>query len=178
MAIEEGSYHLFEDPVELGPIGPIDLRIADGQIGPGAQVGSDGPAGDPLDVALDPPAVEDAEAGYAVEGGFHPARPRGLVGGDRVVQPDVDPGHEEGGQVHPVVLEVDDGHGAGQGPGGGVDPFDEGLAGLVEGVSLAAVDDLEGPDPIHQRPKPVGPGQEEVIALVGGGTGGNPVGEG
>ena len=53
----------------------VNARRARGRLRRGAERLADRPPRHPFDVALDPPAVEHAQAGGAVEGRLHPARP-------------------------------------------------------------------------------------------------------
>src|SRR6185503_5213252 len=59
-------------------------------------------------VALLPPAVEDAEAGNAVQPGLHAARPARLERGAWVVEPKIDARDQPVRRVHVVVLEERD----------------------------------------------------------------------
>jgi hypothetical protein len=68
----------------------------------------DGPAGDVFGAAFDPPAVEDAEAGHAVERGLHAGGAGGFIGAARRVDPDVDALGELRAELPVVVLEVED----------------------------------------------------------------------
>ncbi len=51
---------------------------------------SDGPARDPFDMPLDPPAVQNAQARHAVERRLHAARPGGFERRLGRIQPHVD----------------------------------------------------------------------------------------
>ena len=105
----------------------------------------DGPAGDVLDAALDPPAVQNGEAGHAVQRGLHAAGAGGLVGAPGRVDPDIDARGEQRAEIPVVVLEIDD---AQHVVGELVRPssmtlMDERLAGLVLRMRLAGVENLQ-----------------------------------
>ncbi len=138
----------------------------------------DGPAGDVFGAAFDPPAVEDAEAGNAVERGLHAAGAGGFVGAQRGVEPDVDAVGELLAEVPVVVLEVEDAELAGLELGGcGEDVADEALAGVVGGVSLAGHEDLQAADAVGDLDEALGRVQDQAGALVGGDAAGEAEGE-
>ena len=102
------------------------------------------PAGDAFDPAFDPPAVEDAETGHTVEGSLHAAGSRGFVGTLGRVEPEIYASGEQGAESPLIVFEIDDLQQIGlQLVGQFDDAANHGLAGLVGGVGLATVDDLQ-----------------------------------
>ena len=104
----------------------------------------DGPAGDAFDAALDPPAVEDRQAGHAVQRGLHAAGAGGFVGTARSVDPDIHARGEERAQLPGVVLEIDDLQQVAGELGRLVEYLaDERLARLVLGMRLAGEEDLQ-----------------------------------
>src|SRR5580692_4877783 len=100
-AVEHGNDMVFEFVVERGDLGrrfvAYDLGIV-----------TDGPAGDALDAALDPPAVQHAQAWNTVQGRFHAARPGSLLRTLGRIQPEIDAGSDDLCQRHVVVLKVYD----------------------------------------------------------------------
>jgi len=63
-----------------------------------------------FDAALNPPAVEHAETGHAVQCGLHSAGAAGLHRRQRGVEPQVHAGGEEGSQLSVVIFQVNDAH--------------------------------------------------------------------
>jgi len=70
---------------------------------------ADRPAGDALDVAFDPPAIENAEAWHAVQRCFHAACARGFERILRRVQPQISAGGEHAAEVQVVVVQKNNG---------------------------------------------------------------------
>ncbi len=73
----------------------------------GRRVGlvTDGPAGHVFDTALNPPAVQNAQAGHTVERRLHPAGAGCFERRLRRVEPHIHSGHEEARQIPIVVFE-------------------------------------------------------------------------
>jgi len=61
-----------------------------------------------LDMTLDPPAVEDAQARHGVQSGLHAAGPGGLHGRLGGVEPDIDAGGDHSSQFHVIIFQVND----------------------------------------------------------------------
>src|SRR5207249_9724966 len=117
--------------------------------------------------ALDPPAVEDAETGDAVEGRLHAARAGRFLGLLGVVEPEVGAAAEELRQPNVVVLEVDDLE-----VGAKVVPrceylSDQRLTGSVLGVGFAGEHDLDRARFADDRPQRVSVGEDEGGAFIG-----------
>ncbi len=69
---------------------------------------ADGPAGDPFDVAFDPPTVQHAEVRHAVEGSLHTTGSRSLQGAHGIVEPKIDAGDQQTGDLHIVIFQIND----------------------------------------------------------------------
>src|SRR6202030_2426888 len=99
--VEHGNDLVFQFVVKRGDLGrrfvADDLAVV-----------TDGPAGDTLDATLDPPAVQHAQAGYAVQGRLHSAGPGSFLRALGGIQPEIDSGGDELGKRHVVVLKVND----------------------------------------------------------------------
>jgi hypothetical protein len=84
------------------------------------------------------------KAGDAVEGRLHAAGAGGFIGPLGRVHPDIDAGGKQRAQIPGVVFEIDNAqHVAGELGGVFDDLLDEPLAGLVLGMSLAGVENLQ-----------------------------------
>ncbi len=88
---EHGRDVMLELFVETGGLGGFGICVFDG------------PAGDVVGTAFDPPAIEDTEGRYTVEGGLHAGCAGGFIRAARSVDPDV---HSLGkfGAESPVVV--------------------------------------------------------------------------
>ena len=139
---------LLEQVVELLAIG-----VVGGALDRPADVGR---------IALGPPAVEHGEVEDAVDGRLHPARPRGLQGAARGVQPDVAAAHHRARNTHVVVLEEDNATLSAWLSPELDDLLHHVLAGHIGGVGFSRDDDLD-----RQREQAVDVGEEEACALVG-----------
>ncbi len=72
---------------------------------------ADRPAGNAFDVTLHPPAIENAQAGDAVEGGFHSAGAGSFQRILRGVEPEIAAGSEIAAEFEVVIVEKNDGDG-------------------------------------------------------------------
>ena len=153
---EHGRDVVLELFVEAGGLGGLGVGVFDG------------PAGDIVGAAFDPPAIEDTERRDAVEGGLHAGGAGGFIGAARGVDPDVDALGEFGAESPVVVFEVDDLERAGVELGcGGEDVADEALAGDIGRMSLAGEENLEAADLFGDGDEPGGIGEEQAGAFVG-----------
>src|SRR5580693_57352 len=97
----------FGRPVEHGNDLVFELVVHRGDLGRGfiaddLAVVTDGPAGDALDAALDPPPVQHAQAGNAVQGRLHAARAGSLLWTLWRIQPEIDAGGDDLGERHVI----------------------------------------------------------------------------
>jgi len=104
----------------------------------------DGPASDAFYPAFDPPAVENAQTGNAVERSLHTAGAGSLEGAARRVQPKIDTRRKHRSEFPFVVFQVDDLERIGLKPGCYFkNLLDQLFARFIMGVSLAAKEDLQ-----------------------------------
>ncbi len=187
MGVEEGAVDGDAVTADAGPArlvgergGNVVLELIVDTLGFDALVFGvfDGPAGDVFGAALDPPAVEHAERGHAVERRLHAAGAGGFIRAQRRVEPDIDAVGELLAEVPVVVLEVEDTELAGlELGGGGEDVADEALAGVVGGVSLAGHEELQAADAVGDLDEALGRVQNKAGALVGGDAAGEAEGQ-
>ena len=67
--------NLSENPIKLGPVGLVEHRVADAKTAVRPKIGADGPAGDALDAALDPPPSRTLRLGTPFRAAFMPLVP-------------------------------------------------------------------------------------------------------
>ena len=128
-------------------------------------------------MSFDPPAVQHAQAGHAVEGGFHAARAGGFLRFLRRVQPEIHAGHQQTCQVHVVVLQVNHLDVALHALGGFMDASNDVLATLVVGVRLAGIQDLQPAAAGRDAAQALGIAEQHFRPLVGCGAAGKADGE-
>src|ERR1700676_1319152 len=147
-------------------------RIVDRDIGSGFAMMrlADGPTGDAFDVPFGPPAIEDTQAGDAVESGLHATGAAGFEWILRRVQPQIHSGGEVAAEIHVVVIEKNNGDGFFQGFFRLVNVLDDFLATGIVRVSLAGEDDLEMADVFGNLTETVEIAQNQFGAFVGGGA--------
>src|SRR6476646_758343 len=133
---------------------------------------SDRPASDSFNVSLDPPPIQHAQAGNAIERSLHPARPRCFERWLRSVEPEVHPRHEDLGEIHVVVFQIRDFNLILQRLLEVEDSFDQFLAGLVMRMSLAGIDQLKTPGFGSNGAQAFRICEKEICALVGSNTAG------
>jgi hypothetical protein len=102
-------------------------------------------------MSLDPPAIQNTQAGDAVEGRLHAAGSGRFVGLTRVVQPQVYAAQKQAGPAHIVVLDVYNGDDVAQSSGGVENTADEGLALFITGMGFSSINNLEGTAAVAQR---------------------------
>ena len=95
-----------------------------------------------FDPALDPPSVEHGEVHDPVQGALHAAGSAGLAGTHGGVEPQVDPLSDQGGDLHIVVVDEDDGDRVLQVARHLADFLEQGLAAVVAGVGFSREDKL------------------------------------
>ena len=123
-----------------------------------------------FEVAFDPPAVQDAQAGDTVERRFHSARARSFqreLGG---VEPEVDAGGDFSADFHVVFVEEDDGDGFLQRFLSGKNVADDVFAATVVRVSFARVNDLKFTGVFGDLAKAIEVTEDQIGALVTGGA--------
>ena len=137
--------------------------------------GADGPTGDTLNMALDPPAIKDTEVGNTVESGFHPAGTRGFEGAHGVVEPQIDAGDKLGRGFHIVIFQINQGDGSTHLFGLLDNALDDFFPFVVLGVGFAAEDKLEFPRTHIEQTLQVT--EDQVAAFVGGSAAGKTDGQ-
>ncbi len=152
---------LLQDLVEVGGVGVIARRLVR-ILAPLAE----GPAVGPV-VAFLPPAVDDAGVGQPVQARLLPAGAAGLMGTDRVIEPDVAAADEMPRHVDVVVLQQHDLAGELRLARVLVDLADQFLRGRIVGMRLAGEDDLHRARWVAQDArKAVGIAEEQRRALI------------
>src|SRR5579884_756676 len=138
----------------------------------------DGPSGDAFNPAFNPPSIENAEAGDAVQGRLHTAGAGRLIRALGRVQPNVYAADQMGGNLPLIIFQIDNAqriiaelmrqlnYAA-----------DLLFSGAVGRVCLAAVDDLHGAVFARAAGKAFRVGKEQVGAFVSGGATGKANGE-
>ena len=131
LVVEEGNNGLFQLLVKGRSVQGVVSIFSLSQ-----DLVADGPAGQPLDMPLDPPPVQHTQIGNAVEGRLHPAGSRSLQGGFGGVEPEVDAGGDHGSQRHVVIFEVGNADILLEEPPGLEDPFDHPVGRLVPSIRI------------------------------------------
>src|ERR1700757_1260025 len=111
---------------------------------------------------FDPPAVENAEAGHAIQGGLHAAGSGSLQRKLRRIEPQVHSRSNLPAEVHVVVVEENYGHGFPQRFLRVIDPPDNIFPASIVGVSFARIDDLEVAGVLGNLPETIEVSQDQV----------------
>src|SRR5580765_1312077 len=131
---------------------------------------TDGPAGDPFDATFDPPAVQNAQARNPIKRRLHSAGTRRFKRKLRSVQPQVRPGRDFSADFEVVVVQK-------YHLNGFLESFprpeylpDQFLASAILRMGLARKNNLEFAGAAGNFAQPVQVRQNQVSALVAGGT--------
>ena len=150
----------------------VGLRLVVGRggvAGAPARV-SNGPAGHSLDVALDPPAIQDAQAGNAVERRLHAAGAGSLQRKLRRVEPQIHTGSHFPTQFEVVIIQKHNGNIFPQRFFRLVNTANDVFAARVIGVRFAGKNNLKMASIFRNLAQAIEVGQDEVGALVAGGA--------
>ena len=127
-------------------------------------------------MALDPPAVEDAEVHDAVVRRLHAARTRCFEGPEGRVEPYVHARDELEAQVHIIARKVGDGDFVLEAVAVSVDALDQFFAGFILGVGFPGIDELN-PSFFRDLHEPLHVMEQEIHTLICRGSPGKAEGE-
>ena len=103
------------------------------------------PAGHSLNMAFDPPTVEDTEARHSIERGFHAACAGSFLWPKRRIEPNVDTRTKQLTQRHVVIFEINDANIVCKGCGRLENAPNDRLTAFVARVGFTGVNDLHRP---------------------------------
>lgn len=137
----------------------------------------DGPTGLSLDPSFEPPAIQNAEGGNAIERGFHSAGSGSFLRGLGRVEPEVDARSHEVAQFDVVVGEVHAFDAVCEAFLCMDDSSDDVFSDFVAGMGLSCVNDLDFADDVVDAEQAFEVIVEHVRAFVGGSSSGETDGE-